>query len=253
MGRATNQGAFLIVVTGLKAEARIAAAPGVNVFACGGDVGLRAHAIRKAVGSGASAIVSFGIAGGLNSSLKSGDWIVATGVMLGSRHIETDVEWSNRLAQRIPGAERGRIISVVDAVLQPRQKNRLHLDTGAAAVDMESFQAAELAEELGVPFTAVRVIADPMHRQIPPAARLGMQPDGTVAISPIVRSLLRKPSQLPHLLRVSSDATVAFRALLKGRGQLGPHFASRYCPTVLASEPMLAAEPERRRSEPLPA
>ena len=243
----------MIVVTGLQAEARIAAAPGLKVFACGGDVGLRASAIRKAVFSGAPAIISFGIAGGLSSRLRPGDWVVATRVISGGRHIETDAEWSNRLAERIPAAELGPILSVADAVLQPDHKRRLHVNTGAAAVDMESFQAAALAEELGVPFAAVRVVADPMHREIPPAARLGLRPDGTVAISAILGSLLRKPSQLPLLIRVSGDAMVAFRALLEGRERLGPYFASSHCPTVLASASVDAAEPDRQQSEPLPA
>jgi hopanoid-associated phosphorylase len=243
----------LIVVTGLKAEARIAAASDVKVFACGGNVGLQAHAIKKAVSSGAAAIVSFGIAGALHSHLTTGDWVVATGVMSGDRSIETDVEWSSRLAQRLPGAELGAIATVADPVLLPRNKRRLHLDTGAIAVDMESFQAAALAEELGVPFAAVRVIADPMHREIPPAARLGLRPDGTVAIAAILHSLLKKPSQLPLLFRVSGDAMIAFRALFRGRRALGPHFASASRPTVSANKPVNSAEPNRRSVEPQPA
>ena len=243
----------MIVVTGLKAEARIAAASGVTVFACGGNVGLQAHAIKKAVSSGAAAIVSFGIAGALHSHLTTGDWVVATGVMSGDRSIETDVEWSSRLAQRLPGAELGAIATVADPVLLPRNKRRLHLDTGAIAVDMESFQAAALAEELGVPFAAVRVIADPMHREIPPAARLGLRPDGTVAIAAILHSLLKKPSQLPLLFRVSGDAMIAFRALFRGRRALGPHFASASRPTVSANKPVNSAEPNRRSVEPQPA
>jgi hopanoid-associated phosphorylase len=243
----------LIVVTGLKAEARIAAASGVRVFACGGNVGLQARAIKRAVFSGAPAIVSFGIAGALNSHLTAGDWVVATEAMSGDRSIETDIEWSSRLAQRLPGAELGAIATVADPVLLPRNKRRLHQDTGAIAVDMESFQAAALAEELGVPFAAVRVIADPMHREIPPAARLGLRPDGTIAIAAVLYSLLEKPSQLPSLLRVSSDAMIAFRALFRGRRELGPHFASVLHPTILANEPAASAEPDRRRAEPLPA
>ncbi len=243
----------MIVITGLKAEAKIAAAPGLKVFACGGNVRLRANAIRKAVFAGAPAIVSFGIAGGLNSRLIPGDWVVATGVIAGDRHIETDLEWSNRLAQRIPAAESAPILSVEDAVLHPDHKHRLHLETGAAAVDMESFQAAALAAELGVPFAAVRVIADSAHCEIPPAARLGLRPDGTVAIGAILGSLLRKPSQLPQLLRVSGDAMVAFRALLRGRERLGPYFASSHCPTVLASAALDVSEPDRQRSQPIPA
>jgi hopanoid-associated phosphorylase len=243
----------LIVVTGLKAEARIAAASGVSVFACGGNVGLQAHAIKRAVHSGAAAIVSFGIAGALDSHLTAGDWVVATGVTSGDRSIETDIEWSSRLTQRLPGAASGAIATVADPVLQPRNKRRLHLDTGAIAVDMESFQAAALAEELGVPFAAVRVIADPLHREMPPAVRLGLRPDGTVAIAAVLHSLLRKPSQLPSLFRVSSDAVIAFRALFRGRRELGPRFASVSQPTISANKPVNSAESDPQRAEPLPA
>jgi hypothetical protein len=99
----------------------------------------------------------------------------------------------------------------------------------------------------------VRVIADPMHREIPPAARLGLRPDGTIAVAAVLHSLLGKPSQLPSLLRISGDAMIAFRALFRGRQELGPHFASVLYPTVLANEPAASAEPDRRRAEPLPA
>jgi hopanoid-associated phosphorylase len=244
----------LIVITGLRAEARIASAPGVSVFACGGNVGRRAQAIKRAVSAGAPAILSFGIAGGLSSHLAPGDWVVATGVISGDRRIGTDSEWSGRLMERVSGAELGDIVSVDDPVLDPIKKRRLHTMTGASAVDMESFQAALLADELGVPFVAVRVIADPVHRVLPFAAHLGLQRDGTVAIGAVVRSLLRRPSQIPSLLRVTSDALIAFRALLRGRDTLGPQFASRLCPTVLSDTPHPNTQrPSLQRAEPLPA
>jgi adenosylhomocysteine nucleosidase len=250
--RKTNLGAFLIVVTGLEAEARIAATSGVTVFACGGQVGLKADAIRQAALSGVAGIVSFGIAGGLDPRLKAGDWVIATGVVSDGRSIKTDSEWSQRLAQRIPDAELGDIASVVDPVLDPTHKRRLQAATGAMAVDMESFHAAALAEELGVPFAAARVIADPMHREVPAAARLGLRSDGSLAVAPILRSLLGKPTQLPGLLRVTRDVAIAFQALLRGRPELGPHFASVTCPTVLASDPA-DSEPDWRQATPVAA
>jgi hopanoid-associated phosphorylase len=252
-GLAIGLGLFLIVVTGLLAEARIASAPGLSVFACGGDVGLRASSIKQAVFAGAPAIVSFGIAGGLSPHLAPGDWVVATSVVSGDRCIETDIGWASRLAERLPGGELGKILSVSDAVLRPEHKRRLHLETGAAAVDMESFQAAALAEELGLPFAAVRVVADAAGREIPPAARAGLQADGTVAAGAVIRSLLRKPSQLPMLIGVTSDVFVAFRALLRGRHELGPHFASLWCPTVLENGLVGSMDPSRPQAVPIPA
>ena len=237
----------MIVITGLRAEARIASAPGVSVFACGGNVGRRAHAIKRAVSAGAPAILSFGIAGGLSSHLMAGDWVVATGVMSGGRRIETDIEWSSRVAERLSGAELGDIVTVADPVLHPGHKRRLHVETGASAVDMESFQAAVLADELGVPFVAVRVIPDPVNRKLPPAAKLGLKADGSVALGAVMRSLFWSPSQIPSLVSVTSDALIAFRALLRGRDKLGPHFASLLCPTVAEGSLSNAA----RRAEPI--
>ena len=241
----------MIVITGMRAEARIASAPGVRVFACGGNVDLRAHAIRHAVFAGAPAIISFGIAGGLCSDLNPGDWIVATGVSSEHRRIETDVEWSSRLISRLPSAELGDIVSVASPVRTPEDKRRLHISADAIAVDMESFDAAALASELGVPFAAVRVIADPVSRELPPAIHVGLRPDGTAAMGPVMRSLLRQPSQIPSLARVSTDAFIAIRALLKGRDRLGPLFASLMCPTVRRADAPFGGGIIRARTAPL--
>jgi hopanoid-associated phosphorylase len=218
----------------MRAEAKIASAPGVSVFACGGNVGLRAAAIRHAVVTGAPAIVSFGIAGGLMAHMRPGHWIVATGVCAGDLRIAADAEWTERLAGRLPNAEVGDIVSVPHPVRRPHQKRHMNARTGACGVDMESFQAAALAQELGVPFAAVRVVADPLERELPPAVHSGLQPDGSVALSAVVDSLVREPLQMFSLARVTLDAYVAFRALLSGREKLGPRFASLSCPTVVA-------------------
>ena len=223
----------MIVITGMRAEAKIASAPGVRVFACGGNVGLRAPAIRHAVFAGAPAIVSFGIAGGLLPHMKPGDWIVATGVCASGQRIETDGEWSERLAERLPDAEVGDIVSVPCPIRRPHQKRHIQASTGACAVDMESFQAGALARELGVPFAAVRVVADPVGRELPPAVHAGLQTDGSVALRTVIDSLGREPRQLLSLARVTLDAYIAFRALLNGREKLGPRFASLDCPTVV--------------------
>ena len=232
----------MIVITGMRAEARIASAPGVRVFACGGNVGLRAAAIRHAVSSGAPAIISFGIAGGLLPHMAPGHWIVATGVSAGDQRIEADAAWTVRLAERLPKAEVGDIVSVPAPVRRPHQKRHIQASTGACGVDMESFQAAALARELGVPFAAVRVVADPVERELPPAVHSGLQTDGSVAMTAVLDSLARQPGQVFSLARVTADAFVAFRALLAGRDRLGPRFASLACPTVVAGRARDEAE-----------
>ena len=243
----------MIVITGMRAEARIASAPGVSVFACGGNVGLRAAAIRHAVFSGAPAIVSFGIAGGLLPTMRPGDWIVATGVCAGGERIAADPEWTERLAGRLPRAEVGDIVSVPEPVRRSHQKRHIQAATGACAVDMESFQAAALARELNVPFAAVRVVADPVERELPPAVHTGLQTDGSVALAAVLESLAREPGQVMSLGRVALDAYVAFRALQTGRERLGPRFASLVCPTVVTGAARAGSTAPTPAAAPQPA
>jgi len=55
-----------------------------------------------------------------------------------------------------------------DCVLtDPEHKRRLHAESGAVAVDMESVELAQMARNAGVPFLALRVIADTVDARIP--------------------------------------------------------------------------------------
>ena len=55
----------VVAVTGLRFEGRIAAGPGVSSIAGGGDSTALAAALKHALTQGATAFLSFGIAGGL--------------------------------------------------------------------------------------------------------------------------------------------------------------------------------------------
>ena len=142
-----------------------------------------------------------------------------------------DNEWSGRLAERLPGAEWGDIVTVEHPMLRPIHKRHLNMAQRLGR-GHESFQAAVLSDELGIPFAAVRVVADAANQNLPSAATHGLRPDGSVAVGAVVRSLLQKPSQIPSLVSVTVDALIAFRALLRGRERLGPHFASLLVPEL---------------------
>jgi hypothetical protein len=89
---------------------------------------------------------------------------------------------------------------------------------------MESHIVARVAAAHRLAFAAVRVIVDPAHRPIPPAALLGMRPDGRANVSAILRDLMTRPSQLRPLARVAVDALAARAAMHRVRRLLGPHF-----------------------------
>ena len=98
----------------------------------------------------------------------------------------------------------------------------MHSRSGALAVDMESGIAAEVCAAAGRPFAVLRAIADPVGRRIPEAALVGLTDDGRVDLWPVVSRLVRRPRDLPDLLRVGVDSRAALRALRLAVGRLGP-------------------------------
>jgi adenosylhomocysteine nucleosidase len=212
----------VIALVGLAFEARIAAGPGVLVLCRGRET---SDLLRLAVSAGCRSIISFGVAGGLAPDLIPGDCVVASAIIDYPTVRPTDPLWSRKLADMIPGALHGPIMGVNSVVSNPADKRKLHTFTRAAAVDMESHLVARLADAHGLAFAAVRVIIDPAHRTVPPAALLAMAPGGNTDVSAMLWEILARPSQVSPLMRLAADAIAARAALVRLRRALGPSFS----------------------------
>lgn len=202
----------VIVVTGLSLEARIAG--GTTVISDGQQT---SSILRTAVGKGARAIISFGVCGGLDPKLRPGQFIVGSSVISGDEIHQTDKTWSNRLTTRLPGAKSAVVAGVDRPIADTRERLRLHARTGAVVADMESHIAARIATAHNLPFAVCRVVLNPTHRKLPPAALLKLRRDGTPDLKKILRSILGQPSQLQHLARLTVDASIAVFALRRGK------------------------------------
>jgi adenosylhomocysteine nucleosidase len=209
----------VVAVTCLSFEARIATGPGVVVLC--GDAPRLAAALEAAVARGSSGIISFGIAGGLAPDLAPGHWVVASKVVSDTGQFPTDRAWSRRLLEALPAAIHADIAGVDHPIVESSTKRRLGAATRTVAVDMESHIAARIAVAHGLPFAACRVIIDPAQRTLPPAALVGLRPDGTPDAGAVLRSLVRRPGQFSALVRTALDARAAHTALLRGRRLLG--------------------------------
>jgi hopanoid-associated phosphorylase len=207
-------------VTGLAFEAKIAG--GVVIINDGKQT---SSVLRAAMYRGCRAVISFGIAGGLAPHLASGQWIVAAAVVANGQRHPVDQPWTEQLLEALPRAEHATIAGVDTPVVTPAAKRFLYEHTGAIAVDMESHLAARVAAAHGVPFTAFRVIVDPAHRLLPPAALVGLRSEGIPDLRSILRSILGQPKQLPELMRLGVEAAIAASALRRGRARLGLNFA----------------------------
>ncbi len=73
----------VLIVTGLVQEARIAAGPGMIVICSSSDPQQLRSLLATLDVSTFRGVISFGVAGGLDPTLKSGDIVVATEVMAG--------------------------------------------------------------------------------------------------------------------------------------------------------------------------
>ncbi|WP_426954601.1 hopanoid-associated phosphorylase [Muricoccus radiodurans] len=215
----------IVAVTGLQREARIVAAPGIRVVIGGGDATRLAAELDRAM-EGARGVVSIGIAGALGPGWRPGDWAVARAVLDGGEAFPADPAWAARLLSGLPGARAALFLGSDAMVAEAAAKAALHRDTGAEAVDMESHVAARVARRHGLPFVAARVISDAADRTLPPAARVGMRPDGGMDLGAVLRSLLSDPRQIPALIRTGWEAERGFRALLRGHHRLGPGLAA---------------------------
>jgi hopanoid-associated phosphorylase len=215
--------ARVIAVTGLKAEAKLAAGPQVCVIASGGDGARLRRELEEATASRGSAIISFGVAGGLAPGLAPGALLVARSIIAYGERFDADPAWSLALAKVLDAALVD--FAGVDApVADSAGKQALYRKTGAHAVDMESHIAAKVAADRNVPFAALRVIVDPAERRVPHAALAAMRPDGDIAFGALIRSLLADPGQIPQLIRAAHDARMAFKALLRSRNMLAVGF-----------------------------
>ena len=218
----------VLAVTGLRREARLLAGPGIEVVVGGGDH-QRLEALIEERVADVAGIISMGIAGGLAPGLRTGQWVVANAALDHGNALPTQAAWTQRLKAQLPDAVEGLFLGADAMIADAAEKAELHRTTEAISVDMESHVAARVAARHRLPFAAARVICDPAHRSLPPAARVGMRADGDIDVTAVLRSLVLAPGQVPDLIRAAFDAERAFKALLRGHGLLaglaGPDLA----------------------------
>lgn len=212
-------------VTGLVAEARIARRMGLDAVAAGGQNESTRAAIAGLIAAGARALISFGICGGLDPALQSGVLILPRAVLdeNGARH-PVDSRLHERFAQALTEAGLAPVASDMLGAAAPAdtpgRKAALHRRGGAVAVDLESHLVAGAAAAARIPFIALRAIADPAERSLPPAALIGLDGEGRTALGPVLRSIARHPGQMPALLLLAVDTRRALAALRQGADAL---------------------------------
>ena len=195
--------------------------------------GIGAVAARRGaqalVEAGASALVSFGLAGGLDPSLPAGaiclpsEVIATSGIVMPTARL-----WRERIGAALAGQRTiaaGRLLSSERAVASVEDKAQLFRATGAVAVDMESAAVAQVASAHGLPFVAARVIVDSAADELPRAVAVAADGAGRLKLWRLIGALALAPADLPPLFRLARRYRAASRSLaaLARSGVRAPH------------------------------
>jgi adenosylhomocysteine nucleosidase len=176
----------------------------------GGGLPAGARVASEALAArGVGALMSFGLAGGLDPAFTPGRLVVPR------RVVSAAGDWTADLAlTKVCGGVTAEAVFAGETIAgTATEKAALHARTGAAAIDLESGEVAAAAASHGLPFVVVRAICDPADRDLPPAALAALNSAGAIGLGRVLASLLRAPRQLPLLLALARDAGAARRAL----------------------------------------
>jgi adenosylhomocysteine nucleosidase len=198
-------------VVGLTAEARIAARFGFTARAGGGTPSGAMEAASRLVADGATALVSFGLAGGLDPGLRPGMVVIPEKVLCEGEIFAVDAD----LAARFGGCTGHSLLAGTSIAADAKTKRVLLNTTGAQAIDLESGSVARIAASYSLPFAVVRAICDPAERNLPPAALIALDQAGAIGFIAVLQSVLRRPGQIAGLLALARDVGRAREGLLR--------------------------------------
>ena len=174
-------------------------------------------AARRLAEAGAGALMSWGMAGGLDATLAAGTICLPSEVVSPEGAVFlTTPQWRTQLRSAIAASQPvcdGKLLTCREPLASPTDKANMRRRTAAAAVDMESSAVAEVAAGHRLPFIAVRAIVDTAGDLVPVALLAAVAGQGDVSIGRLLAVLARTPTELPALVRLMLRYRAASRGL----------------------------------------
>lgn len=170
-------------------------------------------ATEKLIREGASLIICAGLAAALDPIARVGDVFVASRIMLADDADSTPIPSAPCIVGAVPPGgssefviRHSDVVTTDSVVRAASDKSRIFRASGAAALDMESYAAAEVCKRNNVPFAVIRSISDTADQDLPDEvhdlARIEGRP-GQFAFT------LTHPRIWPQLARLRAQARIA--------------------------------------------
>lgn len=221
------------LIAGLKSETDCL--PGYRgdlapVVRCAGANSRRAAEMaRLLVAKGVSGLLSFGLAGALAPELKTGHLVVADKVIGDDGlSLATDNGWSSAFLSEVAGRlpiSVGGIAGSETVVASAQAKASLYEKTGCLVTDMESLAVAGVAAKAGLPFLAVRIVADRASQSIPAWVTTEIDDQGRPKTLNIIAKSAVHPFDWPTLISLGFAEKKALKGLRTIIKSVGPTFA----------------------------
>jgi adenosylhomocysteine nucleosidase len=175
------------------------------------------RAADRLLEQGVAALASWGTAGGLDPKLPRAALVLPKCVIDGQgNRYAVDPPWRWRLEHTLTGIvplASGPLLSSARPLVSAEQKAEAFERTAAIAVDMESAAVAARATAAMCPFMVVRTITDTAFEHLPAAALAAVDADGRFQPLLLLLALLRRPSDLPGLMKLGRHFSAARQTL----------------------------------------
>ena len=174
-------------------------------------------AAERLITKGATRLISWGCAAALSASLKPGDLVLADSLIdaEGAR-LSLQSDWhrnSQKLLSNLRLIHVGSLAESHSIVDLAKDKQQLHQQTGAIALDMESAAIANVARQHQLPFLAIRAIVDPADMNLPKAISHALNAQGDIVLSRLLAFIVRHPAELPGLIKLGLHFNAATNTL----------------------------------------
>lgn len=200
LGIESLAGGALLVATGI----------GWQAAAAGAD---------RLAAAGAGALVSWGMAGGLDPELPAGQIFLPSEIVGPDGTLfTTNIPWRESLGatlRELSPLGSGRLVTVNAPVGTVEAKALLFKRSGARAVDMESAAIAQVARSRSLPLLAIRVIVDRASEALPDAIVAASAPGKEISSLRLLGHLVSSPTEYPRVLRLIGSYLRANRSLAK--------------------------------------
>jgi adenosylhomocysteine nucleosidase len=169
-------------------------------------------------------VLSVGFGGALQPEMQVGDLVLANSIVDQHGHqLRVDLKMEPNLKQRL---HVGRLLTADELILKVEDKLRLGEQHQALAVDIETLAVAQVCQETGTKFLAIRAISDDLSEDLPDEILSLMGETGSVRVGAALGAIWNRFGSVKDMWHLREKALVAARRLAKFLHSLLPRLMS---------------------------